>query len=498
MASVTASSIYNEDLMRRAREQAHAMKELSGYTRYDVMRELGGKSDFSDCLRRCYMSLMDFRDLDLVSAMRVLLQRIVLTGEAAEVDRVLYAFTERYHEQNEPDCTADAMHVLASATVLLNSDLHSRNRNGKPMTFRAFTQNLSGMMDGADFPMDTLRKVYDSIRNDELIHQTDDVQQAGGEYRLLTPARHCHNPLRASELDPAARSITAAPKRPDMFLRIFYSDEPIGPAKLTDFVVRKDLTTIGGTRCRRGQRGWHQLYAALHGHRLVFHEPKYQRALGTEINQTRPSARTHASSLPLDVTRACAALDYEKRDFVMRLRVGSGQSLLMQLPSVDALKAWIKAINRVAAFESAPPLPAPVTAARHGFRTPIMPESKTTETPIEMRARYRSNIARTRKQLQTHREREQEFKAEGRTTLEYWRDKLDFLEYDLQRQETYLRLLEDELGAAGQLASEAEAPDETVTFQFRHVSEARSSAKSQARSTLRLHSSDDSDRLSWV
>ena len=48
------------------------------------------------------------------------------------------------------------------------------------------------------------------------------------------------------------------------------------------------------------------------------------------------------------------------------------------------MNAWVSAVNTVAALESAPPLPAPVTSMKGHYQRPALPESKSTESPAEI------------------------------------------------------------------------------------------------------------------
>ena len=53
------------------------------------------------------------------------------------------------------------------------------------------------------------------------------------------------------------------------------------------------------------------------------------------------------------------------------------------------MNQWVSEINKVAAVESAPPLPAPVTSMKGHYQRPALPESKSTETPAEILERLK-------------------------------------------------------------------------------------------------------------
>ena len=94
------------------------------------------------------------------------------TGETTEKERVLTYFSSRYVDCN-PDLysSPDAVHTLACALMLLNSDLYSPSggAQGRRMTAKDFIQNLSGLNDGQNFPDQILRKLYQSIKAHPLV-----------------------------------------------------------------------------------------------------------------------------------------------------------------------------------------------------------------------------------------------------------------------------------------------------------------------------------------
>lgn len=79
------------------------------------------------------------------------------------------------------------------------------------------------------------------------------------------------------------------------------------------------------------------------------------------------------------------------------------------------MSKWVKAINSAAATTSAPALPPPVTSARSAFRVsplpppfnlmsqrPVLPDSRSTETPEEMLSRFRAACKNVTRELEAH------------------------------------------------------------------------------------------------
>lgn len=53
---------------------------------------------------------------------------------------------------------------MTCALLLLNSDLHGKHPGLKRMTCAQFIKRLSGLNDGANFPVDLLRRLYTAIK----------------------------------------------------------------------------------------------------------------------------------------------------------------------------------------------------------------------------------------------------------------------------------------------------------------------------------------------
>lgn len=61
---------------------------------------LGDNDDFSKAVMYFYVDLLNFKDKDLVSALRQFLEGFRLPGEAQKIDRLMEKFASRYCECN--------------------------------------------------------------------------------------------------------------------------------------------------------------------------------------------------------------------------------------------------------------------------------------------------------------------------------------------------------------------------------------------------------------
>lgn len=148
-----------------------------------------------------FVGLLDFKNLRPDESLRVLLNYFRLPGEAQQIDRIVSTFNERYIECQDPidevDEKAlsektknkdkdngeedeaveeeekvvpdsDAMYVLSFSIIMLNTDLHNPNVK-KPMTLEDYQRNLRGCFKGKDFPVWYTEKMYQSIKEKEII-----------------------------------------------------------------------------------------------------------------------------------------------------------------------------------------------------------------------------------------------------------------------------------------------------------------------------------------
>ena len=137
-----------------------------------------------------FVGLLDFKNLRPDESLRILLNYFRLPGEAQQIDRIISTFNDRYiqcqdsndeadeqpksngdgdEEEEEkvlPD--ADAMFVLSFSLIMLNTDLHNPNIK-KPMTLEDYQRNLRGCYRGKNFPVWYTEKMYNSIKEKEII-----------------------------------------------------------------------------------------------------------------------------------------------------------------------------------------------------------------------------------------------------------------------------------------------------------------------------------------
>ncbi|AET37598.1 Arf family guanine nucleotide exchange factor GEA2 Ecym_1365 [Eremothecium cymbalariae DBVPG len=135
-------------------------------------------------LLKKFIDLFDFKDLRVDEAIRILLTKFRLPGEAQQIERVVESFSAKYVDSQDyskeipengkatgtsevqPD--ADSVFILSYSIIMLNTDLHNPQVK-KHMTLDDYTYNLKGCNNQKDFPMWYLEKIYYSIRDKEIV-----------------------------------------------------------------------------------------------------------------------------------------------------------------------------------------------------------------------------------------------------------------------------------------------------------------------------------------
>lgn len=98
----------------------------------------------------------------------------MLPGEAQQVDRILQAFSQKFHKDNPILFrSTEAVYLLSYSMMILQTDLHNPQVKEK-MKFQDFLKMTRGINDGNDLPPDYLRILYNSINEKPLAkHQLD-------------------------------------------------------------------------------------------------------------------------------------------------------------------------------------------------------------------------------------------------------------------------------------------------------------------------------------
>ncbi|XP_069475123.1 PH and SEC7 domain-containing protein 4-like isoform X2 [Ambystoma mexicanum] len=372
-----------------------------------------GGTEFSRMVAQEYLAFFDFAEKTLDQALRSLLKVLVLTGETQERERVLEQFSRRFYLCNpEPFSSADAVHSLTCAVMLLNTDLHGKNI-GRCMTCPEFILNLDGMNDGTNFPKDQLKELYHSIRNEKLEWAVDEEEVRNALAPKLEPTysfnRKKSNPFQDLQL-PDSRAET-------------YKQ---------GILSRKMHADIDGKRTPWGKRSWKDFYTVLKGSMLCLVKEEY-----------RPDYQLSEEVIGIHHALAERASKYNKRPNVFRLQTADWRIYLFQAENDTEMNSWVSRINLVAAMFSSPPFPAAIGSQKR-FVRPILPTAQSKHSLEDQRQSHELWMDTFTDDLADHQKSVPDKKSKARDWEEY-RMRAEYLLYEKTRYETYVKLLDVKL-----------------------------------------------------
>lgn len=138
------------------------------------------QSPFSMKCLSCFVDEIDFAGQRVDKALRRLLQSVRVPGEAQKIERVMEVFGKRYNRCNPSFAarlrSADSVVTLAFAVLLLNTDLHAANVKTR-MGVDDFVNNLRGVDGGKDFDPKLLKRLFRSVKKEEIRGGSDHVIQ---------------------------------------------------------------------------------------------------------------------------------------------------------------------------------------------------------------------------------------------------------------------------------------------------------------------------------
>ncbi|KAM9061810.1 PH and SEC7 domain-containing protein 4 [Sarcophilus harrisii] len=393
---------------------ASRLYHLDGFRKSEVAAHLQKNNDFSKDVAEKYLSFFQFKDKSLDQALRGFLQALVLSGETQERERILYQFSKRFHHCNPGAFpSADAVHTLTCALMLLNTDLHGQNI-GKSMSCQEFITNLNGLKDGGNFPKEQLKTLYWSIRSEKLQWAVDEEEEAA-----MIPMK-------------PRLSFSGSQKRRNTFVQI--TQDPTVPTYKQGLLARKMHADVDGKKTPWGKRGWKMFHTLLRGMVLYF----------LKGEESCPEDWPRVGPLPEDAVGvhhalAVPAVHYTKKPHVFQLRTADWRLYLFHAPTAKEMSSWIARINLAAATHSAPPFPAAVGSQRK-FVRPILPTGPARSSLEEQHRAHESCLDAASDDLIDLQKSLPEQRGRSRG-LEEYRLRKEYLEYEKIRYETYIQLL---------------------------------------------------------
>ncbi|KAH0558534.1 hypothetical protein GP486_004809 [Trichoglossum hirsutum] len=154
---------------------------------------------FAKAVLKSYMRSFKFFGDPMDMAIRKLLMEVDLPKETQQIDRVVQAFADRYHECN-PGIYAspDQAYFIAFSLLILHTDVFNKNNKHK-MQRQDYIKNTSG----EGISDDILECFYDNISYTPFIHVEDDVDINGEK---IVPHKSRRSLFTRGNTDPVKRA----------------------------------------------------------------------------------------------------------------------------------------------------------------------------------------------------------------------------------------------------------------------------------------------------
>lgn len=166
----------------------------------DAAAWMGERNTLSTRTLEAYMQLFDFSGMNILAALRMLCNKLVLRGETQQFDRIITALSSRWCECNASHGfkAQDVIHCICYSLILLNTDLHLADI-GEKMSRSAYVKNT----------LPTIKRVvFDAVPNafEDTLRPTPTPNARPG-----IPWSDSNSPM-ASPISPLSDT---APDRPD-------------------------------------------------------------------------------------------------------------------------------------------------------------------------------------------------------------------------------------------------------------------------------------------
>lgn len=138
-----------------------------------IGKYLGSHKERNLKVLKAYCHSLDFSGLEFDRALRLLLSRFKLPGEAQQIERIVEIFAKVFHSDNPTIFVdEDTPFILAYSLLMLNTDAHSEKiPKNKKMTKQQFIQN--NMRVCKNIPAEYLGKMFDNITSEKFETKTD-------------------------------------------------------------------------------------------------------------------------------------------------------------------------------------------------------------------------------------------------------------------------------------------------------------------------------------
>lgn len=159
---------------QNAKEIAVFLKNTAGLNKTKIGEYLGKADPESKAVLHDFVFMQDYREMELLPALRTFLNTFRLPGEGQQVDRLMEKFSEKYCIDNPSAFeTADTAFVLLYSIIMLQTDANNPGVK-KKMTFEDYLKITRGINNGKDLPREFLEDIFTSIKTNPITLKDDE------------------------------------------------------------------------------------------------------------------------------------------------------------------------------------------------------------------------------------------------------------------------------------------------------------------------------------
>ena len=154
---------------------ANILLTYEGLSKDNLGQYFGSPDNYNQEIFNHFCSLLDFTKLELDQALRLLLSRFKLPGEAQQIDRIVQTFSKKYGLDNPQAFNdEDTPYILSYSAIMLSTDAFSKTISQKnKMKKHQFVENNKKICPSTT--IEFLEGMYDRITSQKFETQTDGI-----------------------------------------------------------------------------------------------------------------------------------------------------------------------------------------------------------------------------------------------------------------------------------------------------------------------------------
>ncbi|KAL4445926.1 hypothetical protein ABPG74_010918 [Tetrahymena malaccensis] len=159
---------------------AEFLLKAEGIRKNTLGQFFGKETQKNQDILREFCKIIDFNNQTIDEALRSLMSKFRLPGESQQIDRIMCAFSESYHEQNPNTFeNSDIVYILAYSIIMLHTDIHSDKIEKKDkMKKQDYVERTINVTKSKSVTFKVLSDIYDRIQAKQFECEQDAFEKA--------------------------------------------------------------------------------------------------------------------------------------------------------------------------------------------------------------------------------------------------------------------------------------------------------------------------------